>query len=31
MIGDGITDLYAKPPATIIIGYGGCIKREIVR
>ena len=31
MIGDGITDLEAKPPADIFIGYGGIRERQIVK
>ena len=30
MIGDGVTDLQAKPPAKLFIGYGGCVKRKAV-
>ena len=31
MIGDGITDLEAKPPATVVIGFGANKCREIVQ
>lgn len=31
MIGDGITDLEARPPADLFIGYGGIIERNIVK
>jgi phosphoserine phosphatase len=31
MIGDGATDLQAKPPADCFIGYGGIIEREKVK
>ncbi|KAJ1462432.1 HAD-like domain-containing protein [Pelagophyceae sp. CCMP2097] len=31
MIGDGATDLQAKPPADAVIGYGGVVEREAVR
>eukprot|EP01127_Copromyxa_protea_P006121 TRINITY_DN15932_c0_g1_i1.p1 TRINITY_DN15932_c0_g1~~TRINITY_DN15932_c0_g1_i1.p1 ORF type:complete len:225 (-),score=36.44 TRINITY_DN15932_c0_g1_i1:42-716(-) len=31
MIGDGVTDLEAKPPAFMFIGYGGVTIREKVR
>ena len=31
MIGDGITDLQAKPPAKAFIGYGGVVEREKVK
>jgi len=31
MIGDGVTDLQARPPADIFIGYGGVITRESVK
>jgi phosphoserine phosphatase len=31
MIGDGVTDLEAKPPADAFIGYGGIVSREPVR
>lgn len=30
MIGDGATDLEAKPPAVAVIGYGGIVTREKV-
>jgi len=29
-IGDGATDLEAKPPADLIIGYGGVVKRPLL-
>jgi phosphoserine phosphatase len=31
MIGDGATDLEAKPPANAVIGYGGVVVREKVK
>ncbi|MBA2479290.1 MAG: phosphoserine phosphatase SerB [Planctomycetes bacterium] len=31
MIGDGVTDLEARPPADLFIGYGGVVVREKVR
>ena len=31
MIGDGATDLEARPPADIFIGFGGVVEREAVR
>jgi phosphoserine phosphatase len=31
MIGDGVTDMQAKPPACAFIGYGGVVEREQVR
>ena len=31
MIGDGITDMQAKPPAKLFIGYGGIIERSKVK
>jgi phosphoserine phosphatase len=31
MIGDGATDLEARPPADIFIGFGGIVEREAVR
>jgi len=31
MIGDGVTDMQAKPPADLFIGFGGVITREAVR
>jgi phosphoserine phosphatase len=31
MIGDGATDLEARPPADIFIGYGGVVARDKVR
>jgi len=31
MIGDGVTDMQAKPPADLFIGYGGVVAREAVR
>jgi phosphoserine phosphatase len=30
MVGDGATDLQAKPPATSFIGFGGVVRREKV-
>jgi len=31
MIGDGATDLEAKPPAKWILGFGGIVERKIVK
>eukprot|EP00943_MAST-04B_sp_MAST-4B-sp1_P007006 g7006.t1 len=31
MVGDGANDLEAKPPAEIVIGYGGIVERDIVK
>ncbi len=31
MIGDGATDLEARPPADGFIGYGGIVVRETVK
>jgi phosphoserine phosphatase len=31
MVGDGATDLEAKPPATAVIGYGGIVIRPKVK
>ena len=31
MVGDGATDLEAKPPAQAVIGFGGVVTRDVVR
>ena len=31
MIGDGVTDMQAKPPADAFIGYGGIVVRKPVK
>jgi phosphoserine phosphatase len=31
MVGDGATDLEARPPADLMIGFGGVVVREKVR
>lgn len=31
MVGDGMTDMQAKPPANLVIGYGGVVERAAVR
>jgi len=31
MIGDGATDMQAKPPADMFIGYGGVVVRDSVK
>jgi phosphoserine phosphatase len=31
MVGDGVTDLEARPPADLFIGYGGVVVREKVQ
>jgi phosphoserine phosphatase len=30
MVGDGATDLQARPPADVMLGYGGIVVREVV-
>lgn len=30
VIGDGVTDMQARPPAQLFIGYGGVVQREPV-
>lgn len=31
MVGDGATDMQARPPADLLIGYGGVVVRPIVQ
>jgi len=31
MVGDGVTDMEAKPPAQVTVGFGGNILREKVQ
>lgn len=31
MIGDGVTDLQARPPADLFIGFGGIVTRDFVK
>ena len=31
MIGDGATDMQARPPADYFIGFGGVVERDVVR
>jgi len=31
MVGDGATDMEARPPATAFVGFGGVIVREAVK
>lgn len=31
MVGDGVTDMQARPPANLFIGYGGIVVREKVK
>ena len=31
MVGDGATDIEARPPADLAIGFGGVVEREKVR
>jgi len=31
MIGDGVTDMQARPPASLFIGFGGVVVREKVK
>jgi len=30
MVGDGVTDMEARPPASVFVGFGGVIKRKAV-
>ncbi|KAF0692960.1 Aste57867_16006 [Aphanomyces stellatus] len=31
MVGDGVTDMQAKPPADLFVGFGGVVERDIVK
>ena len=31
MIGDGATDMQARPPADLFVGYGGVVQRQVVK
>ena len=31
MIGDGVTDMEARPPAALFIGFGGNVERQAVK
>lgn len=31
MVGDGVTDMEARPPAAVFIGYGGVVTRPVVK
>ncbi|EQC33309.1 phosphoserine phosphatase SerB [Saprolegnia diclina VS20] len=31
MVGDGATDMQAKPPADLFVGYGGVVARQVVQ
>lgn len=31
MVGDGVTDLQARPPADLFVGFGGIVTRDIVK
>lgn len=31
VIGDGVTDMQARPPAQLFIGYGGVVQRKPVK
>ncbi|CAI5712679.1 unnamed protein product [Peronospora destructor] len=31
MVGDGVTDLQARPPADLFVGFGGIITRDVVK
>lgn len=31
MVGDGATDMQARPPADLFIGYGGIVVRDAVK
>lgn len=31
MVGDGVTDLEARPPADVFVGFGGIVTRPVVR
>lgn len=31
MIGDGVTDLQARPPADLFVGFGGIVTRQVVK
>ena len=31
MVGDGVTDLQARPPADLFVGFGGIVTRDVVK
>ncbi|KAG7398833.1 hypothetical protein PHYBOEH_010347 [Phytophthora boehmeriae] len=31
MVGDGVTDLQARPPADMVVGFGGIVSRDVVK
>lgn len=31
MVGDGVTDLQARPPADLFVGFGGIVTRAVVK
>jgi phosphoserine phosphatase len=31
MVGDGVTDLQARPPADLFIGFGGIVARQVIQ
>ena len=31
MVGDGATDMQARPPADAFIGFGGIVTRDVVK
>ncbi len=31
MVGDGATDMQAKPPADVFVGFGGIVERAVVK
>jgi phosphoserine phosphatase len=31
IVGDGVTDLQARPPANVFIGFGGIVERQRVK
>ncbi|ETW08734.1 phosphoserine phosphatase SerB [Aphanomyces invadans] len=31
MVGDGVTDMQAKPPADLFVGFGGVVERDVVK
>ncbi|TDH67296.1 hypothetical protein CCR75_000720 [Bremia lactucae] len=31
VVGDGVTDLQARPPADIMVGFGGVVTRDVVK
>ncbi len=31
MVGDGVTDLQARPPADLFVGFGGVVTRDVIK